>query len=312
VDYDGRLNHYVRELHAAGTTYTGLVLKLAVEEGYTVPMALRIVDAALRHDGSDSDGGTLSYDPPHVSRRLPAIDTSSRQSVLHLPGADAAITFEQLAPRIVVLDNFLSPQECDGLCQEALPAFAPARVVDEHEHAVHAAQFRSNDSAQLPASRSALVGRIEARIERLTGWPSAFCETLQVQRYAQGQDYRPHHDFFDKGSAAHEAAEAHGGQRLATLILYLKEPEAGGATYFANLGVRIAPRKGSALFFTYPDPGSNSGTLHGGEAVLAGEKWIATQWFRERAWRNPQAGHAIQNPAAHNSQAAEKNTEDQT
>jgi prolyl 4-hydroxylase len=249
-------------------------------------MALRIVDAVLRHDGQS---GTLTYDPPHVTRRLPAIDTSSRQSVLHLPGADVAVTFEQLAPRIVVLDNLLSSQECDALCEEALPAFAPARVVDEREHAVHAAHFRSNDTAHLPAAHSALVQRIEARIEQLTNWPSACCETLQVQRYTQGQDYRSHYDFFDEGSAAHEAAMAHGGQRLATLILYLKEPEAGGATYFANLGMRIAPRKGSALFFTYPDPANNSGTLHGGEAVLAGEKWIATQWFRERVWRTPRA-----------------------
>lgn len=296
MEYDGRLNHYVRELHAAGNSYTGLVLKLAVEEGYAMPMALRIVDAVLRNDGQ---GGTLTYDPPHVTRRLPAIDTSSRQSVLHLSGADAAITFEQLAPRIVVLDNFLSSQECDDLCEEALLAFAPARVVDDREHAVHAAHFRSNDTAHLPASQSALVRRIEARIEQLTNWPSACCETLQVQRYAKGQEYRPHHDFFDEGSAAHEAAMADSGQRLATLILYLKEPDAGGATYFANLGMRIAPRKGSALFFTYPDPGSNSGTMHGGEAILAGEKWIATQWFRERAWRYPQAADAIQSAVPH-------------
>lgn len=308
MEYDGRLNHYVRELHAAGASYTGLILKLAVEEGYAVPMALRIVDAVLRNDG---DGQTLTYDPPHVTRRLPAIDTSSMQSVLHLPDADVAVTFEQLAPRIVVLDNFLSTRECDDLCGEALANFAPARVVDDREHAIHAAHFRSNDSAHLPAAQSALVRRIETRIEQLTNWPSDCCETLQVQRYAKGQEYRPHHDFFDKDSAGYDTATAQGGQRLATLILYLKEPEAGGATCFANLGMRIAPRKGSALFFTYPDPANNSGTLHGGEAVLAGEKWIATQWFREREWRNPQAADAIPSPAAH-SQGYGKNNEEHT
>lgn len=307
MEYDGRLNNYVRELQAAGSSYTGLVPKLAVEEGYSVPIALRIVDTVLRNG---DDEGTLSYDPPHVTRRLPAIDTSSRQSVLHLPDVDVTIAFEQLAPRIVVLDNFLSFQECDDLRGEALVNFSPARVVDEREHMVHAAHLRSNDTAHLPAAESALVRHIEARIEQLTNWPSVCCETLQVQRYGKGQEYRPHNDFFDKGSAAHEAAMAHGGQRLATLILYLKEPEAGGATYFANLGMRIAPRKGSALFFTYPDPASNSGTLHGGEAVLAGEKWIATQWFREREWRNPRTAEAMPNPAAH-SQGYEKSNEEQ-
>ncbi|HEX5664436.1 MAG TPA: 2-oxoglutarate-dependent dioxygenase, partial [Xanthomonadaceae bacterium] len=29
-----------------------------------------------------------------------------------------------------------------------------------------------------------------------------------------------------------------------------------------------------------PDPGTR--TLHGGAPVLAGEKWVATKWLRER------------------------------
>jgi len=74
-----------------------------------------------------------------------------------------------------------------------------------------------------------------------------------------------------------------GGQRVGTLIMYLKEPERGGSTYFANLGQRIFPRKGSALFFGYAEAKVSNGTLHGGDPVISGEKWIATKWFRERA-----------------------------
>ena len=35
-----------------------------------------------------------------------------------------------------------------------------------------------------------------------------------------------------------------GGQRVATLIIYLFEPEAGGATVFPDLEVRVAPVRG--------------------------------------------------------------------
>jgi prolyl 4-hydroxylase len=52
---------------------------------------------------------------------------------------------------------------------------------------------------------------------------------------------------------------------------------------FADTGLDVAPVKGHAVFFAYERAHPSSGTLHGGAPVLAGEKWVATKWLRERA-----------------------------
>ena len=72
-----------------------------------------------------------------------------------------------------------------------------------------------------------------------------------------------------------------GGQRVATLVIYLNNPEAGGGTSFPDVGVEVAPRRGNAVFFSYAAPDPSTKSLHGGSPVVRGEKWIATKWLRE-------------------------------
>jgi prolyl 4-hydroxylase len=103
-----------------------------------------------------------------------------------------------------------------------------------------------------------------------------------VLRYRPGAEYRPHHDYFDPGQPGTAAVLARGGQRLATLVMYLDTPAGGGATSFPDIGLEVAPVKGHAVFFSYDRPHASTRTLHGGAPVLAGEKWVATKWLRER------------------------------
>lgn len=46
-----------------------------------------------------------------------------------------------------------------------------------------------------------------------------------------------------------ELAAGNGFQRRATLLVYLNDVAAGGATRFDHLGFAVQPRKGSALLF---------------------------------------------------------------
>ena len=90
------------------------------------------------------------------------------------------------------------------------------------------------------------------------------------------------HDGF--GSQRGEAAYlVHGGQRVASLVIYLNDVDAGGETVFPQVGLSIAPAKGSAVYFAYTDAQSRCDPLsfHGGAPVERGEKWIATRWMRE-------------------------------
>nr|WP_237171377.1 2OG-Fe(II) oxygenase [Pandoraea pulmonicola] len=81
--------------------------------------------------------------------------------------------------------------------------------------------------------------------------------------------------------AGHKALSAL-ERRIATLVIYLKEPECGGGTVFPMAPLEIYPRRGSGIFFAHPDPKTHRSkrTFHGGSPVIKGSKWVATKWLR--------------------------------
>ena len=113
-------------------------------------------------------------------------------------------------------------------------------------------------------------------------WPLERGEGLQILRYRPGAQYKPHFDYFDPSQPGTARMVERGGQRVGTLIIYLRAPEAGGATVFPDAGLEVAPVPGNAVFFSYDQPVPATLTLHGGAPVLAGEKWVATKWMRQR------------------------------
>ena len=128
------------------------------------------------------------------------------------------------------------------------------------------------------------LSAIEERLAALTGLPVEHGEGLQVLKYGVGARYVPHFDFFAPeiaGSAAH-VTPTFGGQRAATVVMYLNTPAGGGDTEFPSVGVRVAAVEGHACFFSYLSKAGvlDRSSLHGGSPVTAGEKWIATWWVR--------------------------------
>lgn len=186
------------------------------------------------------------------------------------------------APDVWVFDNLLTAAECAALMEAARPRLARSLTVDTRTGGEELNPERTSDGMFFTRGETELIARLEARMAALLRWPVQNGEGLQVLRYRPGAEYKPHYDYFDPGEPGTPAILRRGGQRVASLIMYLHEPEAGGATVFPDLGVRVVPRQGSAVFFSYPQAHPISCTLHGGEPVLAGEKWIATKWLREK------------------------------
>jgi prolyl 4-hydroxylase len=127
-----------------------------------------------------------------------------------------------------------------------------------------------------------MIRSIEKRISSTTGLPEENGESIQLLHYTTGAEYKPHYDFFDPNTVGGKEHLKRGGQRFATFIMYLNTPQQGGETAFPLLNIKISARKGDALLFYSCDPHGtvDNLTLHGGSPVIAGEKWIATRWFR--------------------------------
>jgi hypothetical protein len=101
-------------------------------------------------------------------------------------------------------------------------------------------------------------------------------EAWQLTQYGPDQFYKSHYDYF------HNEAQLKGKtNRVATFILYLNDDFTGGETSFSKLGIKVNPRLGAGLYFTYPiDSPTKDLTFHAGESVISGVKRIATLWLR--------------------------------
>lgn len=182
-------------------------------------------------------------------------------------------------PVVRVLDQLLDPLECDELIALARPRLDRARTVDA-QGGQQVDQRRTSEGMFFRLGETPLIERIESRLAALLGIPVSHGEGLQVLHYGPGQEYEPHYDWFDPTQPGFEAVTAHGGQRIASVVMYLNTPEAGGGTGFPNAGLTVTALKGGAAYFAYET--NDTSSLHAGLPVERGEKWIATKWLRER------------------------------
>ncbi len=187
-------------------------------------------------------------------------------------------------PQIVLFGDFLSDVECDGLMANAAPRMKRSLTANMQTGGEKLDDVRTSNGMFFHRGENALVAVIEARISRLLDWPVDKGEGLQVLHYGVGNEYEPHYDYFDPDEPGTPTIIARGGQRVATLLMYLSEPERGGETVFPDIAYRVSPKRGCALFFSYDRPHPSTKTRHGGAPVIAGEKWVATKWLRQEVF----------------------------
>jgi prolyl 4-hydroxylase len=205
-------------------------------------------------------------------------------SPLYLDAGDRRVCVLQAMyhPRVVVFGGLLSDQECQQLIELARPRLARSLTVQTRTGGEEVNQDRTSEGMFFSRGENELIARVEARIAALVDWPVENGEGMQVLRYTPGTEYKPHYDYFDPNEPGTPSILRRGGQRVGTVVMYLGEPEKGGGTSFPDVHLVVAPKRGNAVFFSYERPHPSTRTLHGGTPVLAGEKWIATKWLRER------------------------------
>jgi len=181
------------------------------------------------------------------------------------------------------LPNFLNEKECDHLIALGEPKLKRSTVVSETSVDGRLDEGRTSRGMFLNGrGMDKLVDRIERRIAKLTKTPVENGESIQILHYDIGAEYQPHFDTFDPDSVGGKDSLARGGQRVATVVMYLNSTEEGGETIFPNLNLAVKAKRGDAvLFYHLKEDGSvDPNAFHGGAPVKKGEKWIATKWIR--------------------------------
>lgn len=194
-----------------------------------------------------------------------------------------------LDPPVFVVDDFFSSDECDtyrALCDDG-----------ENTHQLaQSATFSSVTSGARTSTtwfaRYQAVPFLLARAAALLQSPIDTFEEPQLVRYQPGERFTWHYD------AVPPTMLNNGGQRLATLLVYLNDVPSGGRTAFRDLRVGgsdetgrplrldVEPKKGRALLFfpSAADGKPDDRTLHAGEPAKS-DKWVAQLWLHERQYK---------------------------
>ena len=178
--------------------------------------------------------------------------------------------------------GFLDPGTCAELIALIDAQRRPSTVSDFNGDA----RFRTSETCDLDWALPA-VASVERRIAALTGLSPEFGEPIQGQRYAVGQEFKQHTDYFEPKGVDYQRYCGVAGNRTWTAMIYLNEPEAGGATRFKAIDKIVQPETGKLVCWSNrrADGSLNPATLHAGMPVRKGVKYVITKWFREKPWR---------------------------
>ena len=188
-------------------------------------------------------------------------------------------------PFVGVIEKFASAPECRWLVEAARDRLGPSTIYDYTTGALRGDERRTSEAAIFGFDATDLViEAIRARIAATMDLPLAHFEASQVLHYAPGQEFKPHHDYFDPAAKGYREEIALRGQRVATFLIYLNDEFTGGETRFPSLGFNYRGAAGDAIVFASVDPDGqpNPKTLHAGLPPETGEKWIFSQWIREK------------------------------
>ena len=181
---------------------------------------------------------------------------------------------------LFIVRNFLDEATCAALMDRIAERRRPSTIVDD----AGIANFRTSETCDLDGA-DPLVAEVDAKFSALLGIDPALGEPLQGQRYAPGQEFKPHTDTFNPGGYDFFIETANRGQRTWTAMVYLNEPDDGGATRFKVINKTIQPERGKLLAWNnlLPDGSPNEATIHQGMKVRKGTKYVLTKWYREES-----------------------------
>lgn len=257
-------------------------LALAAERGFAAARQQLIVLAGANAPGAtDTRGHDAEPAPDHAHWRelAQAFDCAAWLAVPapHELHAD---------PRVRKVERFIPQPFCRWLIDRARGRLARAEVYDGVTRQTTTHSTRTNSAALFNLlDTDCVLALVQLRIARSLGLPFRHLEPAAVLHYAPGEEIKPHFDFVDPHVPDYATEIARRGQRVVTFLVYLNDDYGEGHTDFPRLGLSHRGTGGDALYFVnaLPDGKADLRTLHAGRPPADGEKWIVSQFVRDRA-----------------------------
>ena len=189
------------------------------------------------------------------------------------------------SPRFVALAGFLPPVLCAYLMERSAERLVQAQVYDAYGGGLKIDPMRTSKGAAYSLIDSDLVMQlIRTRIALAAGVAFDTLEPTEVLHYLAGERYKPHFDFFHPALPNYADEMRLKGQRIKTCLIYLNGGYQGGETEFPKIGIKFRGQPGEALIFdnVLADGSGDPDTLHAGLPPAAGEKWLLSQWIRDK------------------------------
>ncbi len=182
--------------------------------------------------------------------------------------------------------EFIPADFCRHLMRTSESRLKRAQVRDAKTGHLKIDLMRTNSSAAYSLIDTDLIFQlIRARIAQLAQVNVSQLEPSEILHYSVGEQYQLHIDFYHASRSNYAEEMRIRGQRIKTCLIYLNQNYEGGSTAFPQLNLRFRGLSGEALLFSNVDDqgAGHMKTIHAGEPVIQGKKWIFSKWIRDKA-----------------------------
>jgi hypothetical protein len=195
-------------------------------------------------------------------------------------------------PAVRSFPEFTEDAVCSWLIERARGNLKRALVYDSAYGGDIEDRMRTNTAAGFDLMSADLVQvALQYRMAASVGLPIANMEGPTVLHYEVGEEITNHYDFLNPQSANYEDEVRRRGERIITFLVYLNDDYGGGNTDFPELGISHKGKRGEGLLFVnaLPNGSPDVRMVHAGRPPTNGEKWIVSQFIRNRAALNARA-----------------------
>jgi len=177
--------------------------------------------------------------------------------------------------------NMLTDEQCAEIIYLATPFIKESTIIGDDGLNIPNKEYRTSHNTFITRDNT-VVQDIYDKLSKIIGIESDHFEQLQVVRYEPGQQYKAHWDACWEEHKCDKFMDM-GGQRYATLLLYLNDDFTGGETFFPKRNIKVLPKKGkAALFFNLEKDNKSKleNSYHAGLPPTSGIKWMCNVWVR--------------------------------